>query len=196
MTALARGQASVGAGVVIGSNVFNLAALLGLAAVVAGRIRFHRRVVLLGGIPGIWVALVCLLRDRRRAAASRRAGAGRGGAGPRDRGAGARRARRDACAAGPRGRRWLAAAVHEEEDELAQAIRPAPGHPAGRPGRGRGAGRGRGGEHAMELAATALGSRYAVPDIVTGALVLAVVTSLPNAVSAVYLACAAAARRC
>src|SRR5580693_7501614 len=54
VTALARGQASVGAGVVIGSNVFNLAALLGLAAVVAGRIRFHRRVVLLGGIPGIW----------------------------------------------------------------------------------------------------------------------------------------------
>ena len=35
VTALARGQASVGAGVVIGSNVFNLAALLGLAAVVA-----------------------------------------------------------------------------------------------------------------------------------------------------------------
>ena len=29
VTALARGQASVGAGVVIGSNVFNLAALLG-----------------------------------------------------------------------------------------------------------------------------------------------------------------------
>ena len=32
MTALARGQATVGAGVIIGSNVFNLAALLGLAA--------------------------------------------------------------------------------------------------------------------------------------------------------------------
>ena len=45
VTALARGQASVGAGVVIGSNVFNLAALLGLAAVVAGWIGFHRRVV-------------------------------------------------------------------------------------------------------------------------------------------------------
>ena len=43
VTALARGQASVGAGVIIGSNVFNLAALLGLAAVVAGRIAFHRR---------------------------------------------------------------------------------------------------------------------------------------------------------
>jgi hypothetical protein len=61
VTALARGQSSVGAGVVVGSNVFNLAALLGLAAVVAGRVRFHRRVVLLGGLPGIWVAAVCLL---------------------------------------------------------------------------------------------------------------------------------------
>ena len=61
VTALTRGQASVGAGVVIGSNVFNLAALLGLAAVVAGWIGFHRRVVLLAGVPAVWVAAVCLL---------------------------------------------------------------------------------------------------------------------------------------
>ncbi len=40
----------------------------------------------------------------------------------------------------------------------------------------------------MEVAATAVGRRYAVADIVTGGLVLAVVTSLPNAVGAVYLA--------
>jgi hypothetical protein len=40
----------------------------------------------------------------------------------------------------------------------------------------------------MEIAATAVGRRYAVADIITGGLVLAVVTSLPNAVSAVYLA--------
>jgi hypothetical protein len=40
----------------------------------------------------------------------------------------------------------------------------------------------------MELAATAVGREYGVADIVTGGLVLAVVTSLPNAVSAVYLA--------
>ena len=40
----------------------------------------------------------------------------------------------------------------------------------------------------MEVAATSLGRRYGVADIVTGGLVLAVVTSLPNAVSAVYLA--------
>jgi cation:H+ antiporter len=61
VTALARGQASVGAGVVIGSNVFNLAALLGLAAMVAGRIAFHRRVILLAGVPGVWIAAACLL---------------------------------------------------------------------------------------------------------------------------------------
>src|SRR6516225_9112210 len=61
VTALSHGQASVGAGVVIGSNVFNLAALLGLAAVVARRIAFHRRVVVLAGVPAVWVAAVCLL---------------------------------------------------------------------------------------------------------------------------------------
>src|ERR1700756_1239589 len=61
VTALARGQASVGAGVIIGSNVFNLAALLGLAAVVAGRIAFHRRVILMEGIVALWIAGVCVL---------------------------------------------------------------------------------------------------------------------------------------
>src|SRR5215472_15278504 len=47
VTAMAGGQQRLGAGVVIGSNVFNLAALLGLGAVVAGRIGLHRKVVLL-----------------------------------------------------------------------------------------------------------------------------------------------------
>ena len=40
----------------------------------------------------------------------------------------------------------------------------------------------------MERAASALGTRFAVPEIVVGGLVLAAVTSLPNAVAAVYLA--------
>ncbi|MGH3259150.1 MAG: hypothetical protein ACRDOU_27755, partial [Streptosporangiaceae bacterium] len=60
ITAVARHQQRVGAGVVIGSNVFNLAALLGLGAVVAGRIGLHRKVVALGGAVAIWVAGVCL----------------------------------------------------------------------------------------------------------------------------------------
>ena len=41
---------------------------------------------------------------------------------------------------------------------------------------------------AMERGAASLGVRFAVPEIVVGGLVLAAVTSLPNAVSAIYLA--------
>jgi hypothetical protein len=84
--------------------------------------------------------------------------------------------------------RWLIAAVHEEEAELAEAIRPRPGTwrdglvAVGALAAVVAASTG------MELAATALGSRYAIVPVVTGGLVLAVVTSLPNAVSAVYLA--------
>ena len=61
VAALGHHQRAVGAGIVIGSNVFNLAALLGLGAVVAGRIGLHRKVVLLGGAVGLWMATVCLI---------------------------------------------------------------------------------------------------------------------------------------
>jgi Ca2+/Na+ antiporter len=40
----------------------------------------------------------------------------------------------------------------------------------------------------MERSATSLGAHFGVPQIVTGGVVLAGVTSLPNAVAAVYLA--------
>jgi hypothetical protein len=40
----------------------------------------------------------------------------------------------------------------------------------------------------METGGTTLGTRFKVADIITGGLVLAIVTSLPNAVAAVYLA--------
>src|SRR5262252_387394 len=60
VTAVAHHEQRVGAGVILGSNVFNLAALLGLGAVVAGRVTLHRRVVLLGGAVATWIAMVCL----------------------------------------------------------------------------------------------------------------------------------------
>jgi cation:H+ antiporter len=41
---------------------------------------------------------------------------------------------------------------------------------------------------AMEQGASTLGTHFGVPEIVIGGIVLAAVTSLPNAVSAVYLA--------
>ena len=49
VTAMASHKTRIGAAVVIGSNVFNLAALLGLGAVVAGSILLHRRVILFEG---------------------------------------------------------------------------------------------------------------------------------------------------
>ena len=53
-------QQRLAAGVVIGSKVFNLAALLGLGALVAGRIGLHRRVIALGGTVAVIVAVSCL----------------------------------------------------------------------------------------------------------------------------------------
>ena len=188
VTALSRGQASVGAGVIIGSNVFNLAALLGLAAVVAGWIGFHRRVVVLAGVPAVWVAAVCLLTVAAVVAPAAGLALAAVVLVPYVAVLGMRRARMERLRLPARWVRWLVAAVHEEETELAEAIRPRRGT-----WRDAIAAAGAliavvGASTVMEVAATALGRRYAVADIVTGGLVLAVVTSLPNAVSAVYLA--------
>jgi cation:H+ antiporter len=188
VTALAHHQQHVGAGVVIGSNAFNLAALLGLSAIVAGRIRLHRRVVLLGGVVGSWVAAVCLLTIT-------------GGVGALAGlllcllvfvpylillGAGQERLARMALA--PRWERWLAIAVVEEEIELTTAIRPQRGRPVDTAVACLALVVVVGASVVMEQTATALGGRYHVPQIVTGGIVLAAVTSLPNAVAAVYLA--------
>ena len=60
VSAMASGEQRLGAGVILGSNVFNLAALLGLGAVVAGHIGLHRKVVVLGGTVATCVAGVCV----------------------------------------------------------------------------------------------------------------------------------------
>lgn len=188
VTAMAGHQQRLGAGVVIGSNVFNLAALLGLGAVVAGRIRLHRKVVVLGGAVAVPVAGVCLAvvaglvppaAGCMLALAVVALYATVLGAGPR--GLGRLRLPQKWIT-------WLEAAVAEEELELEEAIRP-------RRARGRDAVAAAasllvviGASVTMERAASALGARFAMPEIVVGGLVLAAVTSLPNAVAAVYLA--------
>jgi cation:H+ antiporter len=184
----ASGQHDVGIGVVLGSNAFNLAALLGLGAVVAGRVTLHRRVVVLEGATALWVAAVSI------AAVAGLVGAVTGmlllavvlvphlvlsAVHPQN---------RDRLPLPRRWRDWLCEAVLEEELELVAAISPR---------------KGRAGDVAvaavagvvvvlasvvMERTASAVGVRYAVPGIVVGAVVLAAVTSLPNAVTAVYLA--------
>jgi cation:H+ antiporter len=188
VAALASHQSKIGAGVIIGSNVFNLAALLGLGAVVAGGIALHRRVVLLGGVVGIWVAVACLVTVL--------------GLLPPAAGLiavlvvllpylavlAAGHARLQRMALTRRWEAWLGEAVAEEEQELEEVIHP--GH-----GRGRDVAIAAGAlaivvvaSVTMERSASALGTRFAVPEIITGGVVLAAVTSLPNAVAAVYLA--------
>lgn len=58
ITALLSGAKDVGLGVILGSNLFNLAALLGLSAVVAGRISFRRILLALDGSVALWTTLV------------------------------------------------------------------------------------------------------------------------------------------
>lgn len=56
VVALLAGRHSVGAGVVVGSNLYNLAALLGLSAVVAGRVEVRRPALALNGVAALAVA--------------------------------------------------------------------------------------------------------------------------------------------
>lgn len=58
VTAIATGDKKVGLGVVVGSNVFNLAAMLGLSALVAGSVRLQRRTLALEGGVALGVAIV------------------------------------------------------------------------------------------------------------------------------------------
>jgi cation:H+ antiporter len=190
VSALAHHQTHVGAGVTLGSNVFNLAALLGLGAAVAGWIGLHRKVIVLSGVVALWVAAVSMVVVT--GLVSPLAGivvvavvfvpyvVVLAAEGWPDR----------LVLRPPAGlASWLATAVAQEEAELEPALHPRPG--------------GRWADAAvataaltavvlastvMELTATTLGSRLAVPGIVTGGIVLAAVTSLPNAVAAVYLA--------
>lgn len=185
VTALASHNQDIGAGVVLGSNVFNLAALLGLGAVVAGRIALHRKVVLLGGAVASWVALVSVLvvSDLLSAVTGLVLAAavvgvylfvlGREGRGIR---------------LPSRWQAWLRSAVSEEELELADAIRPRPGNWVDAVLAALALVAVIVASAAMERAAASIGQRAGIAEIITGGLVLAAVTSLPNAVAAVYLA--------
>lgn len=188
VTALVQHQNKIGAGVVIGSNVFNLAALLGLGAVVAGNIALHRNVVLLGGTIGVWVAVVCVVTVLGLVPVAAGLAGVLGALVPYVivLGAGGARLRRFAVAR--RWETWLAVAVSEEEQELSEVIHP-------EHGRGRDVAVAAAmlmvvvlASVAMERAATQVGAHFAIPAIVTGGVVLAAVTSLPNSVAAVYLA--------
>jgi cation:H+ antiporter len=60
--ALAKGSGSVSVGVLVGSNGFNLAAMIGLSALLSGRVRLARETLLLEGLVSLLVTvLACAL---------------------------------------------------------------------------------------------------------------------------------------
>lgn len=188
VTALVVGEHAVGIGVVAGSNLFNLAALLGLGAIVAGRIALHRKVVLLEGVIALWVAAVTL-------------GALTGLIGPRSGFAlvlvvvaayvalsAMQPSRRQQLPLPRPWRNWLASAVDQEELELLEAVRPRKGGPRDAAVAAATLGVVIGGSVVMERTASAAGALYSLPGIVIGGIVLAAVTSIPDTVAAIYLA--------
>ena len=192
--ALIRGQHSIGAGVVFGSNLFNLAALLGLSALIAGRVALHRSVVLFGGAMALWAAGVSVIAMVGAVTApialvlvlvvfipyvvvS------------------ALSARRLGRLRLPRSWvRWLSHAVLDEETELRPALHPSAGGWRNAAAAGAALAVVIVASVGMEQAASDLGDHFAIPGIVVGGVVLAAVTSLPNAVAAVYLAVRGRAR--
>jgi cation:H+ antiporter len=187
-TALVGHQSRIGAGVVIGSNVFNLAALLGLAAIVAGRISLHRRVILLEGAVALPIAGICLA-------------AVVGGIAPAVAliavglvlipyivVLGVSRDRLTSLGLPCRWTRWLTEAIAEEETELEPALHPQRGRFADEVTAALAVLIVIGASIAMEQTGARIGARHAVPEIVIGGLLLACVTSLPNVVAALYLA--------
>jgi cation:H+ antiporter len=188
VAALSMHQNKVGAGVIIGSNVFNLAALLGLGAVVAGRIALHRRVVLLGGVVGAWMAVVCLVMVLGLIPAGVALAGALAALIPYLIVLGASRARLARIPLARRWAAWLAEAVSEEEAELEEVIHPAHGRARDVAVAGAMLVVVVAASVAMERAATRLGAHFSIPPIIIGGVVLAAVTSLPNSVAAVYLA--------
>ena len=188
VTALATNHSRVGAGVVMGSNVFNLAALLGLPAVVAGSVALHRRVILLEGVVAVWVAGGCVAVVAGWLSASVGLVVVLAVLVPYVALLGVRHDRLRRIGLPAAWARWLRAAVVEEERELEAAIHPPVGDARDGLLAAVAVGVVVGASIVMEQTASELGSRHGVPGLVTGALVLAAVTSLPNAVAAVYLA--------
>jgi len=182
VSAIIAGHKDTGVGVVVGSNVFNLAALLGVSALIAGPVRIHPHgLVLTGGVAvvvaivgglvvvgwlpglaGLLLALVVVTPYVVLSSLHSRM-----------------RARLPAL---------LREAVSEEQqdarrDEFAPpatsldalAIAPVLAAVVG-------------GAYGMVAAAQSLAGRWSVSDVILGALVLAALTSIPNLIAAVRLA--------
>lgn len=189
VTAMHSGQHAVGIGVVLGSNMFNLAALLGLGSLAARKIVLHRRVVLLEGAVSLWIAAVTVLLATGVLPPAAALGLCLAVFLPYCALIGARKGALSRLGLPESWRRWLTLAVHEEDLELGPMPKTitSPGFVDIAT---------IGGSLAvvvfasieMEHAGVDLGHSYRLSSLVVGGLLLAAVTSLPNAVAAIYLA--------
>jgi cation:H+ antiporter len=186
VTALVQKQNDVGIGVVLGSNVAKLAMLLGLASFVAGRIRLDRRVVALEGVIAIALALVTVSVVAHAVAPAPGLLLALLVFAPYVALLVMSPSHRARLPIPERLRGTLTSAVTQEEADLDV-------HP------------GRGGvgdvvaavlllvvviasSVVLEHTGTDIGHAWGLSDLVVGAVLLAIVTSIPNAVAALYLA--------
>jgi cation:H+ antiporter len=188
IAALVASHGELGVGVVVGSNVFNLAALLGLSAIVAGSVRIHRHGLLFNGgialaVTGLGIALVldaigvvwavilllAVFLPYVFVLSSRTA-----------------RLRR-VVPAGPV-RRFVVVAVREEIEDLQTGEAPPRGTRADAVVLACSLAVIVGASIGMVDAATDLGGEWGISDIVVGTIVLASLTSLPNLLTAMRLA--------
>jgi cation:H+ antiporter len=188
ITALAASHGKLGVGVVIGSNVFNLAALLGLSAVVAGHVRIHRHGLLFNGgvaliVTGIAAALVLGAIGALAATLLLAAVLG-----PYVFFLSIRPARITQIVPTGPARRFLVAAVTEEIEDLRTDEEIPKASPVDTLVLVASLAAIVGASIGMVHTATDLGRHWGVSDIVVGTLVLASLTSLPNLLTAVRLA--------
>lgn len=187
VTALLRGQRDIGVGVILGSNVFNLAALLGLGALVAGRISLHRRVVLFAGGVALWIATLSVGAVTTWLPVGVALTLGLAVFIPYVLVSAAHQLP-ERIGIAPQWSAWLRRAIEQEEQELRVAIHPSRGSAFDAFTAGLALVAVVASSVVLEHSASSLGTKLHWSQAVVGGVVLAGVTSLPNAVAAVYLA--------
>ena len=170
LTAMVRGERGVGVGVLLGSNVFNIAAMVGVSALLAGRVRLDRGALLVEGAFALFATAVTagVLFGRLPAWAAVALLAA--GTAPYlvvlARGHVSRPVTAAAPAATACGLRQVIALFVRELPALAVIVI---------------------GSVGMVYTAVLLAGRYGVPRPLVGLLILATMTSLPNASTAIRL---------
>jgi cation:H+ antiporter len=188
IAALVASRSQIGVGVVVGSNVFNLAALLGLSALLAGHVRIHRHGLLLNG--GVAITITAI------AAALVLGGIGSAVATVLLAGVFApyvfllslRTPRIQRAVPVEAVRTFLVSAVREESIDVRTGEHPPRASRLDLAVMAASLAVIVLGSVGMVRAATDLGERWGVSDVIVGTLVLAALTSLPNVLTAVRLA--------